>query len=164
VGGSAVLLASLIVSVGAVVKWLTHEPASLPTARPSSPVAASTPTPPPPPVAPPPPARAPFAVDDKGFVDSTARCEATQTAVAVGRTPGSLVVICGDSDGRYGYLGVRLRDDALLKTVARTTRTHTFIAQNAGVTYAISPSELVVTAGGAVVKQEPMLDYRGLKP
>lgn len=73
-------------------------------------------------------------------------------------------MICGEGDGRYGYLGVRLRDDALLKTVARTTRTHKFIAQNAGVTYAISPSELVVTAGGAVVKQEPMIDYRGLKP
>jgi hypothetical protein len=167
VGGSAVLLASLIMSVGAVVKWLTHEPATLSTARPSTPAAATPPTTPPPPVVPPPPIPAPvapFAVDDKGFVNSTARCEATQTAVAVGRTPGSLVVICGDSDGRYGYLGVRLRDDALLKTVARTTRTHKFIAQNAGVTYAISPSELVVTAGGAVVKQEPMLDYRGLKP
>src|SRR5689334_4676691 len=102
VGGSAVLLALLIMSVGAVAKWLTHEPASLSTARPSTPAAATPPTTPPPPVVPPPPLPAPvapFAVDDKGFVNSTARCEATQTAVAVGRTPGSLVVICGDSDG-----------------------------------------------------------------
>ena len=38
--------------------------------------------------------------------------------------------------------------------------THEFIAQNARVTYSISPGELVVTAGGAVFKQEPMIDYR----
>jgi hypothetical protein len=163
VGGSAVLLASLIVSVGAVVKWVTHEPVPLPNARPSTPVAPSPPTTQPPPVIPSAPVAA-FTVDDKGFVNTDARCEATQTAVAVGRTPGSLVVICGDSDGRYGYLGVRLSDDAVLKTVARTTHTHKFIAHNAGVTYAISPAELLITAGGAVLKQEPMVDYRGLKP
>jgi hypothetical protein len=42
--------------------------------------------------------------------------------------------------------------------------THEFIAQNARVTYSISPGELVVTAGGAVFKQEPMIDYRGPRP
>jgi hypothetical protein len=42
--------------------------------------------------------------------------------------------------------------------------THEFIAQNASVTYSISPGELVVTAGGAVIKQEPMIDYRGPRP
>jgi hypothetical protein len=47
---------------------------------------------------------APLAVDDRGFVNSDARCDGTQTAVAIGRTPGSLVAICGDPDGRYGYL------------------------------------------------------------
>jgi len=99
-----------------------------------------------------------------GFVNSGARCDGTQTAVAIGRTPGSLVVICGDSDGRYGYLGLRLNDDAVLKTPARATPTHEFIAQNASVTYSISPAELRVTAGGAVIKQEPMIDYRGPVP
>jgi hypothetical protein len=96
-----------------------------------------------------------------GFVNTGARCDGTQTAVAIGRTPGSLVVICGDHNGRYGYLGLRLSDDAVLKTSARTTPTHEFIAQNASVTYSISPAELRVTAGGAVIKQEPMIDYRG---
>jgi hypothetical protein len=71
------------------------------------------------------------------------------------------VVICGDRSGQYGYLGVRLSDDAVLKTVARTTPKHQFIAQNARVTYSISPAELLVTAGGAVIKQERMIDYRG---
>jgi hypothetical protein len=70
------------------------------------------------------------------------------------------VVICGDRDGRFGYLGVRLSDDAVLKTAARRTPTHEFIAQNATVTYSISATELRVTEGGAVLKQEPMIDYR----
>jgi hypothetical protein len=166
IGGSAVLLAALVVSVGTVVKWATHEPVSVPDARPSTPVAAE---PPPSPLhspaqPPSPPAAAPadpFPVDDRGFVNSDARCDQSQTAVAIGRTPGSLVVICGDPSGQYGYLGVRLSDDAVLKTVARTTPTHEFVAQHKSVTYAISPSELRVTDGGAVIKQEPMIDYRG---
>jgi hypothetical protein len=62
---------------------------------------------------------------------------------------------------RYGYLGLRLSDDAVLKTSARSTSTHGFIAQNASVTYSISPAELRVTVGGALIKQEPMIDYRG---
>jgi hypothetical protein len=74
------------------------------------------------------------------------------------------VVICGDHDGRYGYRGVRLSDDAVLTTAARTTSTHEFIAQNANVTYSISPAELRITVGGAVLKQEPMIDYRGPRP
>ena len=168
-GGSAVLLAALVVSVGAVVKWATHEPVSVPSARPSSPVAAApSPSPPTPqaePVSPPAAAPAdPFPVDDRGFINSGARCDGTQTAVAIGRTPGSLVVICGDRNGRYGYLGVRLSDDAALKTVARSTPKNEFIAQNEGVTYAISPSQLLVTAGGAVIKQEPMIDYAEPRP
>jgi hypothetical protein len=161
IGGSAVLLAVLIVSVGALVKWAAHQPVSQTGARPPTPVAPS----PPPSAAPPAPAPVappdPFAVDDRGFVNSGARCDGTETAVAIGRTPGSLVVICGDRNGRYGYRGVRLSDDAVLNTSARSTATHGFIAQNAGATYSISPAELRVTVGGAVIKQEPMIDYRG---
>jgi hypothetical protein len=154
----------LVVSVGALVKWATHQPVSQQAARSSMPVVPSPlPSPPPPAAAPlsaPVAAPNPFAVDDMGFVNSGPRCDGTQTAVAIGRTMGSLVVICGDRNGRYGYLGLRLSDDAVLKTSARTTPTHGFIAQNASVTYSISPDELRVTAGGAVIKQEPMVDYR----
>jgi hypothetical protein len=168
-GASVVLLAGLVVSVGAVVKWATHEPVSSPNAHPSSPIA-QVPSPEPSkgptgPVTPPVAAPAdPFPVDNRGFVDSQARCDETQTAVAIGRTPASLVVICRDGRGRYDYLGVRLSDDAVLKTVARTTATHQFIAQNKGATYAMSPSGLLVTAGGAVIKNEPMIDYTGPRP
>jgi len=160
VGGSAVLLAALVVSVGSVVKYIAHEPVPRPTARPSTSAVSSPPRPPAdPPTAPARPADL-FPVDDRGFVDSRARCDDGQTAVAIGRTPGSLVVICGDHDGRYGYRGVRLSDDAVLTTAARSTPTHEFVAKNASVTYAISRTELRVTVGGAVIKREPMLDYR----
>src|SRR5262249_56655175 len=110
------------------------------------------------PIEPPdPPAAAaadPFAVDNRGFVDSDARCDDGQTAVAVGRTPASLVVICGDRTGWYGYLGVRLSADAVLNTVARSTSTHEFIARNASATYSIFRAGLRGTAGDAVIKQE----------
>ncbi len=162
-GGSATLLATLVLSVGAVVKWASHEPLLPSTARPpSSPttVVAHPPAPPAePPIAPAPAVR--FAADDKGFLNSRARCDGGQTAVAIGRTSGSLVVICGDRDGRYGYRGVRLSDEAVLSAVARSTQTHQFVAQNASVTYSVSSTELRVTAGRAVIKQEPMIDYRG---
>jgi len=165
-GGSAVLLATLIVSVGAVLKWAAPGTVSPPSALPSTVTAGAPPPQAEPPSAPIQPAAtpAPFAVDDRGFVNTGARCDGNQTAIAIGRTQGSLVVICGDSDGRYGYRGMRLSDDAVLKTAARTTPTHEFIAQNATVTYSISPAELRITAGGAVLRREPMLDYRGPRP
>lgn len=112
------------------------------------------------PISPPIAAAAPFTVDDKGFVDSNARCESTQTAVAIARTPGSLVVICSDQSGRYGYRGVRLSDDAVLTAAAQATPTHVYVAQNSAVTYTLSPTELRVTAGHTVIKQEPTVEYR----
>lgn len=177
--GAALLLAALVVSVGAVVQRASHVPVvSLPNTvgspvipSPSAPVDRAGPPADVDRAGPPadadragPPADVPFPVDDRGFVNSGARCDGTQTAVAIGRTLGSLIVICGDSDGRYCYLGVRLRDEALLKTPAKATPAHQFIAHNASVTYAISPAGLVVTAGGAVVKREPMIDYREPRP
>jgi hypothetical protein len=153
VGGSAVLLAALVLSVGSVVKYLAHEPVPRSIASPSTPVASNPPRPAGLPAS-------PFAIDDRGFVGSRARCDGGQTAVAIGRTLGSLVVICGDHSGRYGYRGVRLSDDAMLTTLARSTPAHEFIAKNASVTYSISATELRVTVGDAVIKREPMLDYR----
>jgi len=113
---------------------------------------------PPSPLTPPAPL---FATDDKGFVDTGARCDRSQSVVALGRTAGSFVVICGDTDGRYEYRGVRLSDAAALKTAAENTPPHGFVARKSGVSYAVSPTELLVTAGDAVVKQEPMLEFRG---
>jgi hypothetical protein len=102
-----------------------------------------------------------FATDDKGFVTSNARCDGAQTAAAIGRTERSFVVICAGENGHYEYLGVRLGDDAVLRTAAETTPTHGFLARNASVTYTVSPTELLVTEGGTVIKQEPMIELRG---
>jgi hypothetical protein len=103
---------------------------------------------------------APFPSDDRGFIDSSARCGASQPAYAIGRTTGSLVVICGQRTGQFEYLGVRLSDAAVLRTNAHTSSTRTFLAQKAGVLYSVSPAELKVTSGHTVIKQEPMIEYR----
>ena len=103
---------------------------------------------------------APFPSDDKGFIDSSARCQGTQPAFAIGRTVGSLVVICGEQNGQYEYLGVRLRDAAMLRANAETDAARGFLAQKAGVLYAVSPAELKVTTGSTVIKREPMIECR----
>jgi hypothetical protein len=159
VGLASVLLAGLVFISGLLVKWATEHAVAPPPAPP--PVAGpTTPSPARPVVEPPGAAAPPYPVDAQGFVNSTARCDGPETAVAIGRTQGSLVVICADPDGRYGYLGVRLSDDAVLKTSAHATPTHEFVAQNASVRYAVSPVELKITAGGSVIKQETMIEYR----
>lgn len=70
------------------------------------------------------------------------------------------MVICGDPNGQYEYRGLRLSDAAVLDTVAQTAPARGFLARNAGVTYQVSPTELLVTAAGTVIKQESMIDYR----
>ncbi|HEX2286664.1 MAG TPA: hypothetical protein VHI10_17880 [Mycobacterium sp.] len=157
---------ALTISVGWLVNGLgeTQSPAAVTAqpATPAMPTAAAIPTSEQ--VRAPAPIEAPaqFATDDKGFVNSVARCDGTETVVAIGRTAGSFVVICGEASGQYEYLGVRLLDDAVLKTAAESTPTRGFLARNAGVTYMVSPAELLVTAGDTVIKQEPMIEYREL--
>lgn len=106
------------------------------------------------------PAVAAFASDGSGFVDSQARCRDTQTARAIGRTARSLVVICLDRTGRLEYHGVRLSDQAALAASADATSGRRFVARNYQVDYAVSPTELLVTSGSAVLKREPMVEYR----
>jgi hypothetical protein len=110
-----------------------------------------------------PAAAVPFPYDDSGFLNSPARCPQSQPASAIGRTTGSLVVICADQPGRYTYLGVRLSDAAVLRTTASITSTGSargFLASRAGVLYAVNRNELRVTAGSTVIKREPMIEYR----
>jgi hypothetical protein len=101
----------------------------------------------------------PFPADDKGFLDSSARCAGAQPAYAIGRTKGSLVVICGEQ-GRFEYLGVRLSDAAVLRADAQTSPAPGYLARKSGVVYAVSPTELKVTTGGTVIKREAMIEYR----
>jgi hypothetical protein len=163
---SAVVLAGLVTSAGWLVKsaeeattpaqGVAQAPVRMPAASPAP--AASEPA------RPVPPGQAPagIATDDKGFVDSRARCDATQKVVALGRTARSYVVVCGNRDGGYEYRGLRLSDDAMLQVDAEKASADAFLARNAGTVYAVSPSQLVVTAGDTVVKQEPMVEFRAV--
>lgn len=102
----------------------------------------------------------PYTFDQAGFVGSDARCRDTQTARAIGRTAGSLVVICLDRSGDFEYHGVRLTDKAALAAKAEKTPQRKFLARNRDVSYAVSPTELLVTSGASVIKREPMVEYR----
>lgn len=160
----AALLAASAIMINPLVKWageapvpagdIPAPPKALMARPPTSALSERIPAPPPSRTA------VPFATDDRGIVNSTARCDGGQTAVAVGRTEQSFVVICGTPAGRFEYLGVRLRDDAVLRAVAEGTPTNGFLARNSGTVYSVSPTELRVTAGGAVIKREPMLEFR----
>ncbi len=80
--------------------------------------------------------------------------------MAVGRTQRSVVVICRDGNGSFEYRGVRLSDDAMLTATAESAPTKRFLARHAGVVYSVSETELLVTTGATVIKQEPMLEFR----
>lgn len=98
--------------------------------------------------------------DDRGFVDSTARCEAPATAAAFGATASSRIAICKGSSGGYEYRGVRVADGARLIVPAKQTDGG-FVAENDGITYTVTSAALVVKAGGAVIRDEPMVDFHG---
>jgi hypothetical protein len=100
-----------------------------------------------------------FAIDDRGFIDTAARCEEPSIAVAFGRTQQALVAICRNGPGVYEYRGVRLSDDALLTLAAGTNADGQFVAANDGVTYTFSAKELVVTSHEEVIHREPMVAY-----
>jgi hypothetical protein len=101
------------------------------------------------------------ATDDQGFVDSTARCTAPNTAAAFGSTATSRVAICKSPSGQFQYRGVRVRDGAKLILPASQSRDGGFVAENDGMTYTLTSSSLVVSAGAQVIREEPMVDYRG---
>lgn len=97
--------------------------------------------------------------DDQGYLDSAARCPAPDVPAAFGSTEASRVAICKTPDGKYEYHGVRLRDGAELIAPAALSGGVVFVAENNGISYAVSPSELVISAGGHVIRREPMVDY-----
>jgi hypothetical protein len=99
--------------------------------------------------------------DEQGFVDSTARCSSPDTAAAFGSTATSRVAICKSPSGKYEYRGVRIRDGAKLVLVATRSASGAFIAENDGITYALTSSTLTVSAGSQEIRQEPISDYHG---
>ncbi|HVQ53093.1 MAG TPA: hypothetical protein VMS92_23905 [Mycobacterium sp.] len=95
--------------------------------------------------------------DDRGYVDSTARCTPPNTAVLFGSTDSSRVAICKTPGGQYEYRGVRLRDGAKL-VVPASQSGDGFVADNDGMTYTVTSKSLAVSMGNKVIREEPMVD------
>lgn len=100
------------------------------------------------------------ATDDRGFVNSFARCDVSQTLVALGRTSDSAVAICAAADGQYVYRGVRSSRGTTLNVGGVTVTPDGFVARNDGVVYTVSARELVIASGDAILSREPMIAYR----
>ena len=98
------------------------------------------------------------ATDALGFVDSTARCAAQDTAVAFGSTATSRVAICQTPSGKYEYRGARISDGAKLVVPASTSSDGGFVADSDGITYTVTSSSLVVSEANQVIRTESM-DY-----
>lgn len=97
--------------------------------------------------------------DALGFIDSTARCAAPDTAVAFGSTATSRVAICKTQTGKYEYRGVRIEDGAKLVVPASASDDGGYVAENEGVSYAVTSSALVVSEGNQVIRKEPMVYF-----
>ena len=98
--------------------------------------------------------------DERGFLSSDARCDQTQTAIAIGRTEKSLVVICKNQNGRYEYRGVRQSLGTSTKLDTVTVNGGQYQARNEAVTYTVTPKELVITTGDPTPVREQMLEFR----
>lgn len=134
-------LAALAVSAAITVGSGAQLPEAL--AAPSTPSTPSAPT-----------------TDDYGYVDSSARCDDTQTLMAYGRTARALVVICVNRDGQLEYRGMRISDQAGLSMTATRSPDGTIVATNNGVTYAVSPTMLLVSEGDAVLYRDSWTEFR----
>jgi len=103
------------------------------------------------------------AIDALGFVDSSARCTAPDTAVVFGSTPTSRVAICKTPNGQYEYHGVRIGDGAKLVVPASLSGDGSYVAKADGISYAVTSSSLVVTQGDQVIRRESMVYFHGPK-
>jgi hypothetical protein len=99
--------------------------------------------------------------DGQGYVNSTARCTAPDTAVIFGTTDTSRVAICETAGGEYQYRGVRVSDGAKLIAAATQTAGDTFVVKYDGATYTVTPQALSVTIDGNTFRTETWADYHG---
>ncbi len=101
--------------------------------------------------------------DSAGYVNSTARCTAPDTAVLFGTTESARVAICKTAAGSFEYRGVRVSDGARLIAAAKQTSPTTFVVNNNGVSYTVTPTALSVTANGNTFRTETWTDFHGPK-
>jgi hypothetical protein len=103
---------------------------------------------------------APRGTDLQGFLGYPgARCNSANPAVAIGRTPKSLMVICENYDGGFYYKGLGLGDGHSVEVDNFVRAEDEFTASNSGVQCRVSPAALIVTRGKATIINEPMLEY-----
>jgi hypothetical protein len=159
ISGLTAILPALVFLTGIMVRAGSSQPMPVVGAQATPAPYSEPPTQAKPTVDPPTPAPAPFATDDRGFVNSAARCDTPQGAVAIGRTQQSLLVICAVQNGGYEYRAVRLSDGAPLTAPAQASGGG-FVVQNDGVTYAVSQKDLVITSDDTVIRREPMISYQ----
>ncbi|MGY4709382.1 hypothetical protein ACXDF8_07485 [Mycolicibacterium sp. CBM1] len=101
-----------------------------------------------------------YQADAHGYIDTGARCDDTETLMAYGRTSRSLVAICVKSDGGLEYRGVRLADNASLHIPISRSSDGTLIATNDGVTYAVSPTQFLVSEGDDVIYKDSWIEFK----
>jgi len=80
--------------------------------------------------------------------------------VAFGRTSRALVAVCVDRDGQLEYRGVRLSDEASVTVPASRSSDGAIVATNDGVTYAVSPTMLLVSEGDNVIYRDAWIEFR----
>ncbi|HEX2211911.1 MAG TPA: hypothetical protein VHH12_00275, partial [Mycobacterium sp.] len=97
--------------------------------------------------------------DDRGYLNSTARCAAPDTAVVFGYTASSRVAICETPDGEFTYRGVRVRDGARLVTPATRSSDGAFTATRNGIEYLVTAKSLVISSSEKIIRDEAMLDF-----
>jgi hypothetical protein len=97
--------------------------------------------------------------DQRGFLNSSARCDADQVLVAYGRTDRALVAVCVARDGELEYRGVRLSDLAYTALPAGRTTDGAIVANDDGVTYAVSSAAFLVSEGDQVLYRDPWLEF-----
>jgi hypothetical protein len=98
--------------------------------------------------------------DEYGYVGSSARCDDAQALMAYGRTSRALVVICVSADGQLEYRGMRITDQAGLSMPAARSADGTIVATNNGVSYAVSPTMLLVSEGDSVLYRDSWIEFR----
>ena len=101
------------------------------------------------------------ATDAKGYVSSTARCEAPATVVVFGSTDASRVAICRTAGATYEYRGVRISDGAKLIVPAEASTDGAFVADSGGIGYMVTAKSLVLSEGNKVIREEPMVEFHG---
>ena len=98
--------------------------------------------------------------DQRGYLDSSARCDTDQVLMAYGRTARALVAICVGSDGDLEYRGVRLSDEASVTLPAGRASDGSIVAANDGVTYSVSSAAFLVSEGDTVLYRDPWVEFR----